>query len=440
MKRLNVGLLTLAAVILAGCGGQTATRSVTVSGRITDVDGAPIRGATVTAGSATTTSSTNGAYVLDRVLSIDQAVIAEYVDGNGVTYRGRNLARVSEGEQTISVNMMIAPTSSLARISGYVEDRFGNRIVGARVFAYGGGAYSSSSAVSGDNGRFVIRDLISGVDYQLNAGAVGYSNDFDSATLNAGQERSMLFVLGDAGFPVLPAPTGLTTLAWTSQPASRDARHNAAMTQVKSLFDPGYATRRAAKTRLTNSAAPIEVEVEWTPLQGNNFLGYGIYRGEGSGTIVGRDYWREPLGGAYIDGDVNLRPGRTYNYQITALGTSYPEDPDAEGPRSSVVSAETLDDLFLTAPNFGTAPNSSIQFRWQAGSGAESYVVYLFDEYPGPGVQSIWNNASSPTTSNVLNYSGSALAINNTYYYVVLGLANSQRSRTISAVDSFVYR
>lgn len=430
----------MVSLVLAGCGGQVATRSVTVTGRITDVDGAPIRGAVVTAGSASTTSSTNGAYILDRVLSVDQAVIATYTDANGVVHEGRNLAVVSESEQTISVNMMIAPRSSLATISGYVEDRFGNRLTGARVFAYGGGAYSSAVGMTNSTGRFVIRGLISGVDYELNAGGSGYANDFDTVNLNAGQERSFLFVLGDAGNPVLPAPSGLTTLTWTSQPASRDSRQSAAMTQIKRLFDPKYGKRTNATSRTTNLGSPIEVELEWTPLQGNNFLGYGIYRGQGSGSILGVDFWREPLGGAYIDGDVNLRPGRTYSYQISALGTSYPDDPDAEGPLSAIATAETLDDLLLNSPAFGPPPSSSLQFRWQAGSGADEFVVFLFDEYPGPGVQSIWNNAGSASPSNVLNYTGGALVPGDTYYYVVLGLANSQRSRTISAVDSFVYR
>lgn len=424
----------LGSLVLAGCGGLGATRSVTVTGRITDTNGNPIRGAEVRANDGVkTVSSTNGAYVLTSVLSNDQNIYAEYVDDAGVKYQGQNLAIVTKGEQTISVNMMVAPSSQLAEVTGYVEDPYGQRLSGARVFAYGGGAYSSTSAITNSQGRFVLRGLIAGIDYDLNASAPGYAADFDSITLTAGQSASRLLTLGVIGSPVLPAPTGLTALAWTSSAANRaDHRQGAATRAIKELFDPKYKARHP-ESRVTPSGQPIEVELEWTPLQGNNFLGYGIYRGSGSNTIAGLDYWREPLGGAYVDGDQNLNENATYRYQITALGTGYPDDPGSEGPRSAIVTAQTLGELFLHQVQLGP-----VRFSWDTTSGATSYVVYVFNQYPGPGVSSIWNNSGSPATGGSLTYGGSALTSGRTYYFVVLGLANSNSSRTISEVGSFV--
>jgi len=64
--------------------------------------------------------------------------------------------------------------------------------------------------------------------------------------------------------------------------------------------------------------------------------------------------------------------------------------------------------------------------------------VYLFDEYPGIGVDPIWDNSASPVGGTQLTYTGPNLQSGRRYYYVILGLANGQTSRTITTVEEFV--
>ena len=79
-----------------------------------------------------------------------------------------------------------------------------------------------------------------------------------------------------------------------------------------------------------------------------------------------------------------------------------------------------------------------LTFRWEAATGAESYIVYLFDRYPSLGVDPIWSNSGTPTTNLELPYTGGALQSGRQYFYLVLGVANNFDSRTISEVDDFV--
>lgn len=414
---------------LAGCGGSGALRTASVSGRVTDDQGLPVRGARVWTRDSETTTSTNGAYYITLVRQGDEAVNAEFFQG-GTRYWGRNVARTSDGEQAISVNIMVAPASQMATLRGNVTDRFGRALSGASVFAYGAGAFSSARAITDSRGNYDLPGLIAGVTYTVNAGGGGYSSDTDSVALSAGEVGGLNFVLGSPGFPVLPAVSALQAIAWTSQGVSRSPGEAAAIEAVKREFDPA---RAAARSRATGTGAPIEVQLEWTPLSGDDVLGYGIFRGTAGGTISALDFWRDPLAGAYLDGDVNLRPGRTYTYEVSALGTRYPDDPDSEGPRTAV-DARTLDDLSVNSVQYGP-----IRFSWRAVPDATAYVVYVYDRYPGIGVTSLWNNQSAPTGSNSLAYGGPALNSGQLYYYIVLGLGNQDgdgvwRSRTISQI------
>ncbi|MCE9558075.1 MAG: carboxypeptidase-like regulatory domain-containing protein [Armatimonadetes bacterium] len=421
-------------MLLAGCGGVGGAGSnATVSGRVTDEDGLPIRGALVRSNDGLTTrTTTNGAYVLATGSAQDQNIYASYTADNGTVYTGQNFAILIPDQQTISVNIVVAPESLSASFSGYVKDLDGNAIKGAKIFAIGAGAFSSLTAVTNSSGKFAMRGAIAGIAYQLNAGAPGYSNDFANYTLTAHEDKFFDFVLGDIGTPNLPAPSDLSAISWTSPAVTRDARIGGALEQVKREFDPKYKAK--SKTRLSPLGNPIEVQLEWTPLQGNNFLGYGIYRATGSGATSGVDYWREPLGGAYLDSDTNLTSFTNYTYQITALGTGYPDFTGSEGAKSTAVAVDTLGDLQLLSVS--TAP---LKWIWSGGSGAVDYVVYLYDRFPGPGVTSLWNNGTARTQNTQLTYNGAALVEGKTYYYVVLGLSNGDDSRTLSTVGSFVY-
>lgn len=433
MKRSILAFLVLAiTALLAGCGGQTSSAPTsTISGRVVFQDGLPARGAVVTGRDGSTTTSSNGAFVLTKQRAADLIIRAEYSD-NGVKYIGQNLARTYAGEQYPSVNIMLAPQKETATIYGVVEDRDGNPLELARIFAYGAGALSSTSVLTDKKGEFTMNYLLSGVNYEVNAGGGGYRSDLEGVSLGAGEKRFIRFVLGNPGFPSLTPPSDVSAISWTS-PITRDYALANAIESVKREFDP---KRKAMpKTRLSPLGNPIEVQLEWTPASFDDLLGYSIYRGKDGATPRGFDFYREPLAGTYIDGDTKLVAGADYTYQVTSCSTRYPDDADSESDLSDSVTVRPLPDITLRSTSQGP-----LTFRWNSVVGAEGYVVFLFDQYPGFDVSSIWNNSSDRATGNEKRYTGSTpLQVGKTYYFLVMGLTNDNSSRTLSEVGAFVY-
>jgi len=69
-RRLILPCIISASLVIAGCGGgndddNVVAASATVLGKVTDVNGLPLSGVTVTIGSSTATSSTDGSYTLN---------------------------------------------------------------------------------------------------------------------------------------------------------------------------------------------------------------------------------------------------------------------------------------------------------------------------------------------------------------------------------------
>jgi hypothetical protein len=432
-----VWLLPLASLFLIGCG-STVYEGSTLSGRIADEEGQPVRDADVWTSDASTRSSVNGSYTLRGSRAGDINVFAETVQ-NGVTYRGRNMIRAVPDEPQYSCNIVVFPINRLAEMHGVVRNSFGDPIVGARVFAYSDGYLTSGSTVTDSDGRYNLTYLGGGVPYTVQAGASGYSNDTDTVSLANGEDRTFNFVLVDAGTPLLPQVTNVSATTWVSPAftASRGGQNPfAAYENIKRRWNP---SRPIANSRTSSFGNPIEVELNWDRLVGDDFYGYGIYRGYSSGSITDYDFYREPLAGTYIDTDESLLPNSMYRYQVSALGTSFPDDPDSEGPRSAVAQARTLDDLTADAVSVG----STLNFSWDNLSGATSFVVYIFDDFPSVNLSSRWNNESAPIGGTGLSYNRNinpgGLVLGHTYYYIVLGLANGNASRTLSPVQAFTY-
>ncbi|MBL8059233.1 MAG: carboxypeptidase regulatory-like domain-containing protein [Chthonomonas sp.] len=429
-------LLPLTSLLIAGCGSVVYENS-TLSGRVADEDGQPVRDADVWTSDASTRSSVNGSYTLRGSRAGDINVFAETVQ-DGVTYRGRNMVRAVAEEAQYSCNIVVFPVNRLAEIRGTVRNDFGDPIVGARVFAYSDGYLTSASTVTDSDGRYSLDYLGGSVPYTVQAGAPGFSNDTGTVTLANGEERTVNFVLLDAGFPALPQVTGLSATTWVSPRFGNRGGPNpaGAYENIKRRWNPKRPTTTGRTSTFDN---PIEVELNWDRLIGDDFYGYGIYRGMSSGSITDYDFYREPLSGTYIDTDTNLLPSSTYRYQVSALGTRFPDDPDSEGPRSAIAQARTLDDLTADAFTVG----SNLEFSWDNLSGATSFVVYVFSDFPSVDLNSIWNNESSPVGGTGYSYNRIAnlggFVSGRTYYYIVLGLANSNASRTLSPVQSFVY-
>ena len=434
-------MLFLAAVMaLVGCGGGGAgsgARNAEVAGIVTDFNGDVVRGARVWIDQhGETDSNSSGAYLLSDISEGDYKVRAEIVK-DGIRYRGENVARVFDGERSKNVNITVIRESQMARVFGRVIDNQGFSVEGARVFAIApndGGVFSSTYEITDSGGTFDLDTLMGGIDYKIVASGIGFNSDVDFVNVSAGSEQELILALKNPTDPFLATPTGLDGVAWTSpSEITRSAQSQTAIENIKRIFDPR--TPKRTVTRETVNGNWVEADLFWDAYPDSDaHIGFGIYRRFGnSGQFTAVDFLRDPEAEIYQDNDSTLQEFETWNYFITALNTNYPDTFDSESDPSNTVAIETLGDLFANSVLQGP-----LRFRWDAGSGAEEFIVYLFDEFPGIGVDPIWDNSGSPVGGTQLNYTGPGLQSGRRYYYVILGLANGQASRTITRVEEFV--
>jgi hypothetical protein len=430
-----------AILALAGCGGGSGSGigsgNSEVAGIVTDFNGDIVRGARVWVnGHGETVSNSSGSYVLEGLPEGDFKVRCE-IEKDGIRYKGENVARVFDGERTKSVNITVIRESLLARVHGRIIDNQGFTVEGARVFAMApndGGVFYSTYEITDSGGTYDLDTLMGGVDYRIVASGIGFNSDVEIVNIPAGGDEELILTLKNPTDPLLPAPQNLDGVAWTSpRESTRSPQSRAAIENVKRIFDSRTPTKSI--TRETSSGNWIETDLFWDAYPNDDaHIGFGIYRRFGnSGGFTPIDFLRDPEAEMYIDADADLQEFETWSYEITALNTNYPDTGNSESDPSNIVTVQTLSDLFLNS-----LLQSPLTFRWQSGSGAEEYIVYLFDEFPGIGVDPIWDNSASPTTNTQLTYTGPSLQSGHRYFYLVLGLANGQGSRTISVVDDFV--
>jgi hypothetical protein len=435
MKVLRWFLYPAVVAGVLGCGGDgggnLGPRNSEVSGIVTNFNGEAVRGARVWINQfGETDSNSGGSYVLERISEGEWRVRAE-VDVNGVRYRGENLAQVFESERSRSVNITVVRESQAMRVFGKVVDNLGRPLQGARVFAMApndGGVYTSTTALTDAEGDFDLDTLQSNVDYRIVASGLGYNSDVDVVNVAAGDSEELLLALKNPTNDALPAPTGLDWVSWvTPREETRSRETDSAYENVKRRFDPR--TPQRSLTRDSSGGNYVEADLFWDPYPNNDsHIGFGVYRRFAGDIWRPADFIRDPEAEMYVDLDSQMLDFDTIDYVITAINTVESESAD-----SNQITVETLDDLETTSVLQGP-----VRFRWLTGSGGEEFIVYLFDEYPTMGNNSIWDNASSPVGGTELTYTGPALQSGHRYYYIVLGLANSQRSRTLSRVESFV--
>lgn len=431
VKTLSFALPVLA-LLVAGCGGFSGSKTTTVSGTVVDLNDQPIRDARVSSKFGSTRTSTTGAYSLPRQGEGEVEITAQ-IDKGGRTYRGRTWVLNFKNGTTSSANIIIAPEDELATVRGTVRDRNGNTLKGASVYAFFG-AGSSQRAFSNDDGNYVLRDLVAGVDYELYAGGQGLRADRTAITLDIGETRNLNFVVSDPGIPVLDPPQNVLATTWVSPVDATRRPGGDPYEAVKRLIDPARAQRTPGKGTRLRAMTPdgdsyVEADVLWDFVRGDDVTGFGIYRGQAGGGLEGIDFFADPLSSYYVD--LDLRRSRVYNYAVTTISSLYPDFSGTESDLSAVVQARTLASLRLSNPTL-----TPLTFRWQSGSGGQEFVVFLFEEFPSVDVTSIWNNNGNRATGTSARYDGPALA-RGTYYYVVVGLADNDDSRTISQVGSF---
>jgi hypothetical protein len=332
----------------------------------------------------------------------------------------------------------VAPESQLSRVIGTVRDREGFLLTGASVFLHNF-AGNSQRVFTDSNGRFEMREVAGGLNYTMAAAGLGYQSDIDTLTIPANRTITVDFVLGLPQLVNVLPPQNISARTWVSpRDVTRSRDHQDAYAGIKQEFDPLYRDHPQAgkegATRAIRSDIHVHVDMFWDQDVFSNLLGYGIYRGVGSSpSLVSHDFLPEPIAAFYTD--LGLNPSTRYEYALTTLATLFNQFPDtAESSLSNVVVAETLAELRLN-----DLQRSPLTFRWQPGSGAEEYVIFLFEEFPSINESSIWNNASDRATGTAFVYNGPSLIPGETYYYLVLGLANGDSSRTFSQIESFTY-
>lgn len=424
-------LLAAISLFLVGCGGTSGvtSRTSTVTGTVLDIDFNAVRDAHVRAEGVETYSSTSGAYQLTDIADGVVQVIAEF-NRDGVLYRGRNAVLNFPNQQTNNCNIIVAPVNQLGRIVGNVKDIEGFDLEGASVFAFNGTG-SSQRAFTDSNGNYVLEDLVGGVTYTLSAGGSGFSSDQFNVTVVAGQSSTANFTCSNAGLPGLTPPQNPFAVSWVSPNYGNRSEGNP-YPWIKQIVDKRTRVRKAGtkQTRAIRDDLIVEVDLFWDIQQFPDLLGYGIYRSPSAGGSLSEyDFIAEPLAAYYVD--IGPNTNATYSYALTTLATLYPDYNGTESGLSDRVVVETLNLLRIQPVTSNTT------FNWSLNSGATEYVVYVFDEYPGVEVFSIWDNADSPTTQSSLPYTGPALSPGHTYYYVVVGSANGGTSRTVSEIGSF---
>lgn len=447
MRFLRWILISAAAVAVFGCGGGGGTggngaRNAEVAGVVIDLDGNAVRGARVWINEfGETDSNSSGAYLLDGISDGDWRVRAT-VTQNGTTYEAETVVRVFEGERTKNINLVVIPESEQARVHGQVVDNQGFVVENAHVFAIPvyepgvqeTGVLSSVMELTNGNGQFSMDKLAGNIEYKITASGVGFNSDVEVVIVDPGESEEVLLALKNPTNPLLPAPTNLSAVSWTSpSEVTRSPQLMSAAENIKRLFDPRTPKQRV--TRETINGNWIEIDLFWDQYPDNDsHIGFGVYRRFGnSGDFFALDFLRDPEAEIYEDADADLQEFETWSYIITALNTRYPDTSNSESDDSNIAAVETLGDLFLNPVVQGP-----VRFRWQTGSGAEDFIVYLFDEYPSIDVGAIWDNSGAPVGGTELTYGGPALQSGHRYYFVVLGLANSDFSRTISEVGTFV--
>ena len=441
--RSHIAMFVAGAIVLAGCGGggdnSNSFGHADVTGVVYDQNGGIVRDAQVFyndlgAGSARqTVTNSNGAYVLKGVPALDDLIQCQ-LTSNGVQYFGQNLARLYDGQRTMTVNIGLYPESKLASIHGTVSDNHGNLLIGAKIFAIpdNGTTLSSSYGITDNRGNYFVGGLLSGIKYDIQVNGLGYSSALDTETLNAGQDKPVNYTLTAASITTLAPPSNVRAIAYTTPAqATTQIKYRNAFSAIRSITNPGKVFHPTMKKFVSGGSNAIEVDVMWSPITDSSLLGFGIYRGANGRPLSNVDFLRDPLSEVYEDMDGGLTSGTSYTYAVTTVSTSA-----SNGQGESNLSASaTVTPLGPLALN-GVAASTHPTFSWSPANGAVKYSVLLFDQYPDIGVLDIFDTLQSPTQGTSYQYNGNLLSRGITYYYVVIGYS-STGDQSVSQVGQF---
>lgn len=462
-------LLALVPLLLtfAGCGGGGSAQVAGLTGIVSDGEGRPVVGATVTSGSQSTTSLTNGTFVFGAIPEGFQLVQA-FNTVSGTRWSGETTVDVVGGEQNRSVNVIITDENTQGRIQGSVIDPQGFSLPGAKVFI--AGPLGSTLAVTDNNGNYTARRIPSGFTYKVTASLAGFVNHTLDVHVAANQTASASFALANGSSQgAIPAPTNVSAQAWTVPDTVSRAtgisetpqglyewlKH--VYRQKRGLPDKPQAKnieRKMASSRLWPVGSVVEVDLFWDYLSFNDLFGYVIKRGTSQNSLSVTAVVRDPLTSVFFDADPLLTPDVAYSYTVHRLDTiDFPAN-GLVGPASATVSATPLGPMRSIAPTQDAQTGPTPLLQWQSVNRAQGYQVYVWDRFPAllfdpnnanepAAIAPIWpQDLNSPGSSFVtgngslsVTYQGPALQSGHTYYWMVVAVDSASR-QSINALSA----
>ena len=513
LGRFTAGAALIALVCLTGCGGGGSTKTTTpipdnpnptpgisaIAGRVTDIEGAPVVGATVSVNGLSATTTQFGTYRIDGVTvpSGETSVIVDINASktiNGVAWSGQNSADVQRGNATTNnIQLFISPTGQQGAITGTVRNSDGNLLSGASVYlsqvvsAGTDPAFTNLSAslqVTANDGTYRFPTLPPGSRYKLVAQYPGRTNSaVNAVTVRTAQTTTQSFILSrPSSSAILPSPDAFQIISLTfPAEATRAANSGASSSstqqnrgsealrhwilQQKGLLkkNTGNESKVFIRTVSRSRAAAdllIENVLSWQYREYNNLYGYRILRS----VAVDNNFFnyatvQDPLAERFTDTASDLEVGVRYYYNLVRLDTvNFP----ANGTEGELTADNTLvtiplGKLNLVAPAEGATTTSVPTFSWNAVGRGFTYQVLVYDVFPDlqsdtdiDGVRPIskgQRNAGANTGVLSLNYGQTdgtagttppALVSGRRYYYAVIAQDEFGSAYSVSPIHSFI--
>lgn len=455
-----VGVIATFCALLTGCGGGgggnnnggggSSQSGRLVIGKVVDVSGNPVPGATVQVqgGGPQATTLSQGGFRLDGVGSGVRRLTAS-VNSNGVNYTGSTQALVLENADVSNANIQVSPTNQQAAITGTVRDQSGRPLRDARVFLAvfvsagsdtSDGSLASLVAFADDQGVYRLNNVPAGVSrYTATASLQGYQNlkQFIN-NIQPGDVYRQDFTLGGSVGQIGVVPTNAQVFSFTQPsngqrpfaltPASATAGSpTSAYAQIRRVLSPAYARRLAAghvaqaqrKAQASGSfgAYAIQMDLFFDNNQPDSISGFRVYNSEGNAVLTPYDFLQDPLADVYTDLDPFYVTNQQYNFAVSAITTD-----GAETGLSNTTSVVPLDRLTLAQPSNGQTIGNPVTVAWNRINGASSYVVFLYNAFPSVDVD--YSQYSAPGGASSLTLPG----LNSGDYYVVVAAVTSDGS------------
>lgn len=467
-----------------GGGGNNTVFFSTVTGRVTDPDGAPLIGATVTVDSLTTQTTQFGNFRLPNVqiakVEVSRVlVISAQSNVNGVNWTGSNVIEIFRtSDVATNAQLVVSDPATQGEIQGVVRETDGTPIGGASIYAsveippanagdpIRWANLGAFLAISNANGAYILPDLPNSAHWYLVASYPGRLNTRKrSVVVNPGTSNVINFTLNrSSGTSTVPVAQSIFSISLTYPDSpTRAAGNDVSAIRQYLLKKKGFDKRRIAKQSVTATskgtrAAPagshIENIVTWDFAHLDNLYGYVVLRSINiDSDFKSYGVLQDALADRFSDADSILTPDLNYYYSVSRLDTINFPLSGAEGdPVIPPTVCSPLQPIALTGP-VSSATVLNPVFSWTGVNRASLYQILVYDRFPtlqssfdvSNGVTPIWpQNSEQPGTSLVpagrtsQAYQGPALISGRRYYWTVIAADSTGAAYTISPISSFI--